>query len=113
MANDMKMTSMMPDRLKSVMFSSLAVSRTGNAGKYQGGDACLEEINKEAKSWMSGVPTDQQWTRVFHNLDKLNKVCISYTSTTKLLQCTIIDFIVQLSGILYMLLLKLLYHIRI
>lgn len=33
--------------------SSLTLSRTRNTGYYQSVDACFEEINKEAKSWIS------------------------------------------------------------
>ena len=39
--------------------------------KCQGGDALLEEINKESKSFlkMAGVPSTEQWLHVFQNLD--------------------------------------------
>ena len=53
------------------------MSRTGNVGHYQGGDAMLEEINKEAKHWISplGVPyTNQEWLKAFRNLDNPNEV---------------------------------------
>ncbi|XP_060601916.1 uncharacterized protein LOC132755133 [Ruditapes philippinarum] len=68
---------MMPDELKDIVKSSLTLSRTGNTGHYQGGDACLEEINKEAKCWISpkGIPSDKEWLRVFRNLDNLMTVC--------------------------------------
>ena len=54
----------------------MTLSRTGRVGHYQGGDACLEEINKEAKAWIppTGVPTDTDWVKVFRNLDNLNEV---------------------------------------
>ena len=54
----------------------LAVSNTGNKGNYQGGDACLEEINKKAKQWASrvSVPTKKEWLKTFRNLDKLEEV---------------------------------------
>ncbi|MES9884493.1 MAG: hypothetical protein ABW185_26915, partial [Sedimenticola sp.] len=70
---------MMPPSLNDLVHSSLTLSRVGNAGHYQGGDACLEEINKEAKSWVSpvGVPTEKEWEKVFRNLDSLNKVFMS------------------------------------
>ena len=44
--------------------------------KCQGGDALLEEINKESKSLlkMAGVPSTEQWLHVFRNLDELLKV---------------------------------------
>ena len=52
---------------------------TMTMGKCQGGDAILEEINKESKAWlkMSGIPTEEQWLQVFRNLDDLNKVNIT------------------------------------
>ena len=55
----------MPAKLKEVMYSSMTLSRTGRVGHYQGGDACLEEINKEAKAWIppTGVPTDTDWVK--------------------------------------------------
>lgn len=44
--------------------------------KCQGGDALLEEINKESKSLLklSGIPSEKHWLRVFRNLDQLNEV---------------------------------------
>ena len=66
----------MPQKVKDIVFSSMTLSRIGNTGHYQGGDACLEEVNKEAKAWISpiGVPSDRDWLKVFRNLDKLNEV---------------------------------------
>ena len=66
----------MPAALKSIKDKYVSVSRTGRIGHYQGGDALLEEINKESKAWckLGGIPTEAQWLRVFRNLDKLNKV---------------------------------------
>lgn len=67
---------MMPDIVKDIHLSSLTLSRTQNTGHYQGGDACLEEINKAAKAWINhGVPSNSNWIKVFRNLDKLNEVC--------------------------------------
>ena len=66
----------MPFDLKEVIANYISGSRTMTTGKCQGGDALLEEINKESKSWlkMAGVPSDDQWLRIFRNLDELNKV---------------------------------------
>ena len=46
------------------------------------GDATLEEVNKEAKSWLktAGVPSEAQWLQVFRNLDALTKVSKSLTN---------------------------------
>ena len=41
----------MPAALKSIRDKYVSVSRTGRIGHYQGGDALLEEINKESKAW--------------------------------------------------------------
>ena len=35
---------------------SLVLSRTGRVGHYQSGDAIIEEVNKEAKRDLVGVP---------------------------------------------------------
>ena len=66
----------MPQKVKEIVFSSMTLSRVGNTGHFQGGDACLEEVNKEAKAWISpvGVPSDRDWIKVFRNLDKQNEV---------------------------------------
>lgn len=67
---------LMPKSIKEKVLSSLSLSRNNNIGHYQGGEAMLEEINKEAKSWISplGVPTNKDWLKVFRNSDKFNQV---------------------------------------
>lgn len=67
---------MMPYEVREILHSSYTTSRTGNAGHYQGGDACLELLNKEAKAWIkqSAVPSEKEWLRVFRNMDSMNKV---------------------------------------
>ena len=42
-------------------------SRTMTFEKCQGGDALLEEINKESKSWlkMAGILSEELWLKVF------------------------------------------------
>lgn len=73
----------MPEALRTVMDAYITGSRTMRNDKCQGGDALLEEINKESKSWlkMAGIPTEDQWTRVFRNLDDLNEVSIFFMLT--------------------------------
>ena len=63
--------------LLAVLEEHISSSRTNTEGKYQGGDALLEEINK-SKSWLklAGIPTGEQWTQVFRNLDDMNNVSI-------------------------------------
>ena len=41
----------MPAELNHIVYSFMTLSRIGNTGHYQGGDACLE-VNKEAKAWI-------------------------------------------------------------
>ena len=74
---------MMPEELRNVV-NSFTLSRTGNTGHYQSGDACLEEINKSAKAWVkqTGVPLDNNWLKVFRNLDNVNEVSIMLISIT-------------------------------
>jgi len=50
---------LMPSELQQMMEKFISGSKTGTRGKCQGGDAMLEELNKERKSWlkMSGVPS--------------------------------------------------------
>ena len=74
LAHDFRLEILMPDEIKSIVRSSLSLSRTKHYGHYQSGDAAVEEINKEAKKWVIGVPTTIQWQRSFRNLDKLDEV---------------------------------------
>ena len=74
-------TLLMPNELREVKKKYVSHSRTGHSGKFQGGDACLEEVNKESKSWLklSGIPSEERWLRIFRNLDSLNKVGVIVT----------------------------------
>ena len=78
---------LLPEQLKTVVYENMCVSNTDSAGHYQGGDACLEEINKKAKRWVSpiGIPNDQDWLKTFRNLDKLEEV--SYNIKKQLRVC--------------------------
>ena len=69
----------MPEELKNLKKQFMSGSRTGNIDKSQGGDALLEEVNKDSKSWlkMAGIPSEKQWLRVFRNLDKLNEASMT------------------------------------
>ena len=48
---------LMPTEIKNLKEKHVSGSRTGRKGKMQGGDALLEEVNKDSKSWlkMSGI----------------------------------------------------------
>ena len=78
----------MPEDLSRVMRKYISASRTQTLNKCQGGDATLEEVNKEAKSWLktAGVPSEAQWLQVFRNLDELTKVCNFSTNKFYLFQ---------------------------
>ena len=67
---------LMPQELQEVLKNFVSSNRTMTLEKCQGGDALLEEINKESKSWlkMAGVPSTEQWLHLFRNLDELLKV---------------------------------------
>ena len=43
-------------------------------GHYQSEDAIIEEVNKESKRDVVGVPSAAQWKRSFRNLDNMNKL---------------------------------------
>lgn len=66
----------MPSELKDVMEQFITGSKTGTIGKCEGGDAMLEELNKDSKSWlkMAGIPSNEQWLHVFRNIDDLTEV---------------------------------------
>lgn len=65
---------LMPHEVRVIKFTSLVLSRTGRVGRYQSGDAVIEEVNKEAKRDLVGVPNESQWRRSFRNLDAMNKI---------------------------------------
>jgi len=67
---------LMPPELREVMKKYISRSKNGTLGKCQGGDAMLEELNKQSKSWlkMSGIPSNNQWLEVFRNIDGLTEV---------------------------------------
>ena len=64
----------MPHEVRSVKYTSLVLSRTGRLSHYQSGGTIIEEINKEAKRDLVGVPNESQWQRSFKNLDNMNEI---------------------------------------
>lgn len=50
MMTSFKTHAIIPEEIREVVMNHLTVSNTGNVGNYQGGDACLEEINKKVKT---------------------------------------------------------------
>lgn len=59
LSQEKKIDFLMPLKLKNIKFNSFVTSRKGNVGHYQSGDAILEEINKEAKRDIVGVPNEK------------------------------------------------------
>ena len=81
---------LMPLEIRALKYSSLVLSRTGRSGHNQSGDAVIEEINKEAKRDLVGVPNETQWKISVRNLDMMNtlratlyKRCIKYIGRGK------------------------------
>ena len=64
----------MPHAIRKIKDSTFVLSRTGSDGHYQSGDAIIEEINKEAKRDVVGVPNESLWKQTFRNLDNMNKL---------------------------------------
>ena len=60
---------LIPHEVRSITYSSLVLCCTRRLGHYQGGDAIIEEINKEAKRDIVGIPNEMQWKKSFRNLD--------------------------------------------
>ena len=73
-AQEKRIEALMPREVLNLKYSSLVLSRTGHTGHYQSGDAIIEEINKEGKHDLVGVPNETQWKRPFQNLDMMNQV---------------------------------------
>ena len=55
LSHDLRIEWLVPAEVKTVMYSSLSMSRTGNEGQYQRADAVIEELNKEAKKWVTFI----------------------------------------------------------
>ena len=73
-AYEKKIEALMSYEIRSIKFCSLVLGRTGRLVHYQSGDAMIEEINKEAKRDLVGVPNEHQWRRSFRNLDNVNDI---------------------------------------
>ena len=73
-AQEKQIEALMPREVLNLKYSSLVLSRTARAGHYQSGDAIIEEISKEGKRGLVGVPNETQWKRSFQNLDMINQV---------------------------------------
>ena len=73
-SHDFRIECMIPNEVKQCMHSTFSMSRNRKDGHYQGGDAIIEEINKQSKKWIIRVPTEMQWQRSFRTLDVLEEV---------------------------------------
>lgn len=74
LAHELLHEELMPSDIKNMKYNNFSLSRTGRAGHYQSGDAAIEEVNKEGKRWIMGVPSAKEWIRSFRNLDNLNRI---------------------------------------
>ena len=73
-SQEKRIEALMPEKIKSLKLSSLVLSRTQRKGSYQSGGAAIEEVNKEAKRDLVGVPNETQWKCSFRNLDNMNEI---------------------------------------
>ena len=74
MTQERRIEILMPEEIRNLKFKTLCLNRTDRVGHYQSGDAIIEEVNKEAKRDLVGVPSSSQWVRSFRNLDNMNKI---------------------------------------
>ncbi len=72
--NDLRIRYLAPPEILRQINANITATRTSKKGHYQGGDALLEEVNKEAKEWVIGVPTAKQLLRSFRTMEKLTLV---------------------------------------
>jgi hypothetical protein len=74
--------SMLNEGVQQLLEQFSVYSRTDTLGTYQGLDAFLEEIHKEATKFLPNSPTEEHWKRAFINLQyylKLKKLLKSVT----------------------------------
>ena len=64
----------MPTEVKEILKKYVSGSKYKRLGKCQGGDAALEELNKESKAWFKtqGIPSNEQWKDVITGLPLRN-----------------------------------------
>lgn len=78
-----------PDELAQFIHRTESVSTSGNQSKGEDMDACLEEVNKESKTWQHDTMTANDWLRIFRNLENLSEVGRSELSFDKYNICYI------------------------
>lgn len=71
---DLVQSNRLPTLIDTIISESITGRRNIKSKSNQGGDVLLEEINKNAKKWVIGVPTNLQWQKSFRNLDNLDEV---------------------------------------
>ena len=69
----------MPNEIKYLKSSSLILGRSNSTVYYQSGVAMIEEVNKENKKDVIGVPDENQWTSSFRR--KYELITRGYTFT--------------------------------
>ena len=62
------------NEIQKVKNSSFVLCQTGRLGHYQSGDALIEEIKKESKWDIVGVPNNPMWKHPLRNLDIMNEI---------------------------------------
>lgn len=63
-----------PDEVKELIGSNCSFDFTNTGQKGEDLDFKLEVVNKQSKSWNSGVPNFETWLKIFRNLDKLDNL---------------------------------------
>jgi hypothetical protein len=70
-----------PSAVQEFIETNESYSVSGNPNKGEGGDFVLENINRKIKSVMPpGLPSDDRWTTVCRNIERLDKVKIPHMS---------------------------------
>ena len=63
-----------PEELRRFIERTESLSTSGNPSKGEDMDTCLEEVNKESKTWQHGTMTAMDYLRIFRNLENLTQV---------------------------------------
>ncbi|XP_041477204.1 uncharacterized protein LOC121425250 [Lytechinus variegatus] len=72
-----------PNEVKKFLSDFQAISSSGDPTRCEDMDFVLENINKKSKSWIpKGIPTHEDWQRIFRNLSKLDKLRSAVLSRT-------------------------------
>jgi len=83
---DLKTRICAPPELNNFLQLHESFTATGHPSKGEGCDFIVESKNRATKMWMpAGNPTENQWLRVYRNLDRLDQVIMKeYKNFNKL-----------------------------